>query len=318
MEDAAWLALAREAASRWPLSVERIELAARRENKVFRLITVTGQHFALRVHRAGYRSDAELASELAWMQALSRGGLAVPAPLASLEGRMLEAVKGQRVSMLSWLAGVPLGRSGTPLNIASREGVFRALGQTLARLHNLSDAWSPPPGFTRPQWGLDGLLGPQPLWGSFWAHPRLEAVQRRTLERARAAAIDALGGWMPALDFGLIHADAVRENVLIDQGRIQLIDFDDCAYGFRLFDLATALLRNRAEPDYPALEAALCEGYRSLRVIDTGQLQLFLMLRALTYIGWIVPRMDEEGGVERSARFVATGIELAEAWLGSR
>lgn len=110
----------------------------------------------------------------------------------------------------------------------------------------------------------------------------------------------------------------MRENVLRDRGRIQLIDFDDCAFGFRLFDVATALLRNRAEPDYPALEAALCEGYRSLRPLDLGQLDLFLMLRALTYIGWIVPRMDEPGSVERNARFVATGIELAETWLGSR
>lgn len=69
------------------------------------------------------------------------------------------------------------------------------------------------------------------------------------------------------------------------------------------------------EPDYAELEAALCEGYRSLRPLDVGLLDLFLMLRALTYIGWIAPRMDEEGSRERNARFIATGIELAEARL---
>jgi len=318
MGEAAWLELACEAAHSWPLQVERITLAARRENLVFRLTAATGQEFALRVHRAGYRSAAELDSELAWMQALAQGGLTVPAPLPSLNGRLLEVVGGQRVSVLSWLSGAPLGRSGAPLSIERREATFHEIGRTLARLHALSDAWAPPPGFTRPHWGLDGLLGPQPLWGAFWENPRLDAAQRRTLERARAAAADTLGQWQPTLDQGLIHADAVRENVLLDQGRIQLIDFDDCAFGFRLFDVATALLRNRSEPDYPALEKALCEGYRTLRPLDTDQLQLFLMLRSLTYIGWIVPRMDEPGSVERNARFVANGVELAEAWLGQR
>ena len=318
MQEATWLDLAHEAAARWPLQVARIELAARRENLVFRLIAVTGEHFALRVHRAGYRRPDELASELAWMQALAQGGMSVPIPLLSLDQHLLEAVHGKHVSVLSWLSGTPMGRSGTPLCIEHREATFHKLGCTLARLHALSDGWTPPTGFTRPQWSLDGLLGPEPLWGPFWEHPHLGAAQRRTLLHAREAATEALQHEMPSLDQGLIHADAVRENVLIDRERIQLIDFDDCAFGFRLFDIATALLRNRTEPDYPALTAALCEGYRSIRPLDTTQLDLFLMLRAFTYIGWIVPRLGEQGSDARSERFLTTGIELAETWLSSR
>lgn len=318
MQDADCLGLAAEAAARWPLQVEHIELAARRENLVFRITTGAGSLFALRVHRCGYRSADELASELTWMQVLAQGGLAVPKPLASRSRKLLETVHGQHVSVLSWLSGTPLGRSGRPLCIDHREAAFRELGRTLARLHSMSDEWAPPPGFTRPQWGLEGLLGPEPLWGPFWEHPQLSAAQRCTLLRARAAAIQALELQMPCLDQGLIHADAVRENVLIDRERIQLIDFDDCAFGFRLFDIATALLRNRMEPDYPALTASLCEGYRSLRPLDTAQLDLFLMLRAFTYIGWIVPRLGEQGSADRSERFLTTGVELAEIWLSSR
>ena len=317
MNDLQLLELAKKAARHWPLTAERMVLAARRENLVFRLTNKAGQDFALRVHRVGYRSVAELESELAWMQAMAQGGLTVPHPLPSQAGRLLEEVDGQYISVLSWLGGTPLGRSGIPLNIEQRETVFHDIGRTLAHLHVLSDAWERPPGFTRPHWGLEGLLGQQPLWGAFWENPQLDAAQRRTLERARTAAVEALEGLMPTLDYGLIHADAVRENVLLDHGRVQLIDFDDSAFGFRLFDVATALLRNRAEPDYPTLQAALCEGYRSLRPLDFGLLDLFLMLRALTYIGWIVPRMSEEGSRERSARFIATGVELAQAWLES-
>lgn len=310
------LELARDAARLWPLKVERLTIAAQRENVVLRLTASTGQDFALRIHRDGYRSAVELASELAWMQALAQGGLTVPVPLASVNARLLEEVGGRHISLLSWMPGVPMGRSGVPLRLPDRGAVFHEIGRTLARMHSLSDAWAPPAAFSRPHWGLDGLLGPRPLWGAFWEHPQLDPPQRRTLERARAAAAELLQRLGPTLDQGLIHADGVRENVLLDQGRVQLIDFDDCAVGFRLFDLATVLLRNRMEPDHAALQAALCEGYRSVRPLDDGLLDLFVMLRAFTYIGWIVPRMGEDGSAERSARYIATGIELAEAWLG--
>lgn len=318
MDEPALLELAREAVCRWPLHATRIELAARRENLVFRVATEAGQNFALRIHRPGYRSSAELISELAWMDALGHGGLMVPTPLKSLAGHFLEEVDGRRISVLSWLSGVPLGRSGTPLCIENRESVFHALGQTLARLHAISDAWKSPPGFIRPRWDIAGLLGPEPLWGAFWENPLLDEHQRHTLGLARTVAREELERLGPSLDRGLIHADCVRENVLLDHGRIQLIDFDDSAFGFRLFDVATALLKNRMEAGYPALEAALCDGYRSLRPLDVGHLELFLMLRALTYVGWIVSRIGEPGGSERNTRFVATGIDLAETYLRSR
>lgn len=160
MDDTAWLELAREAARCWPLRVERITLAARRKNLVFRLTAVTGQDFGLRVHRAGYRSAAELSSELAWMQALAQGGLTVSAPLPSLNGGCWKKWPASASAVLLWLPGAPLGRSGRPLRIERREAVFHELGGTLAQLHQVSDAWRPPPGFTRSHWGLGGLLGP--------------------------------------------------------------------------------------------------------------------------------------------------------------
>jgi hypothetical protein len=49
--------------------------------------------------------------------------------------------------------------------------------------------------------------------------------------------------------------------------------------------------------------------------MDVVQVDLFLMLRALAYVGWTVPQMAEEGSRECNARFIATGIELTEAWL---
>jgi len=74
-------------------------------------------------------------------------------------------------------------------------------------------------------------------------------------------------------------------------------------------------LKNRAEPTYPALKQALLEGYQSVRPLDMTHLDLFLALRAVTYVGWIVPRMEEDGSPMRNTRFVKDAQELCSAWL---
>ena len=76
-------------------------------------------------------------------------------------------------------------------------------------------------------------------------------------------------------------------------------------------------LRNGA-PDYAGLRAALCDGYAARRTVDPARLDLFLLLRALTYPGWIMDRLGEPGAEERSARAISTAVEQARLWLGRR
>lgn len=306
------------ALSRWPLDIRSVALAAQRENEVHRAEAGDGRVYALRFHRPGYRSDAQLQSELSWMAALAAGGLDVPRPIASRDGHFIESVHGYQVDVLTWLPGQPLGSAGMPLSLADRPGAFRALGAALARLHAISDAWVPTAGFQRPAWDIDGLVGEDPLWGRFWENTAVSRDERDILLQARDAARHDLLAQRELLDYGLIHADAVRENVLIDGVSARLIDFDDSGWGFRLFDVATALLKNRNEPDYALLEKALLDGYVSHRALDTRLLPLFMMLRAFTYLGWIIPRLGEPGAAERNQRNLGPAIELAEEYLKSR
>lgn len=298
----------------WGLQDATWRLIAARENQVFK-IEHEGSSFALRLHRDGYRSDAELRSELQWMGALAQGGLSVPAPILSHSGDELHVVEGTQVDLLSWLDGMPVGETGKDLNVPDRQGLFRALGRDMARLHDISDTWVPPEDFERCRWDREGLVGETPLWDRFWDNPTLNAVDKRLFEKLRSVADAELSGLEPTLDFGLIHADLVRENILIGPDGLQLIDFDDSGYGFRLFDIATALIKNLGEDDYPQLQAALLEGYRSIRQIDTSALDLFMLLRSATYVGWIITRMDEQGASARNQRFIQTTRHLAKAYL---
>lgn len=290
------------------------DLVAERENSVYRVSAPAGV-FALRCHRIGYRSDAELRSELNWVLALAKAGLSVPKPIGSKAGNLVEVVKGVQVDVVSWLSGDQLGETGVNLAINDPEAVFHALGEEMAKLHTASDAWQMPKGFKRCAWDRNGLLGDAPLWGRFWENPTLSAEKCTVLIDFRKMAESRVSKVEDDLDYGLIHADLVRENVLIDNSKVSLIDFDDGGFGFRLFDIATTLFKNMDEPNYEALKTALIEGYLGRRKLDVEMLDLFIAIRAVTYVGWIVPRLQETGATTRNERFIRNAMRLCRQYL---
>lgn len=306
--------LAAEALARWGADGADLSFVSGRENQVYRVAT-RDDDFALRIRRPGLRSRVELVSELAWLEAMDRAGLSVPRPVPSLSGSLLETVGGREADMTAWLRGSPLGRSGEPLRLKDAPQAFHRLGREIALLHDACDEFRPPEGFVRSRWDIGGLLGEKPRWGRFWENPALDKETRALLERFRSEASRELELRSAGLDYGLIHADLVRENVLFDDDQPRLLDFDDGGFGFRLFDIAGALLKNRKEPGYPELESSLVEGYRTARPLDISLLGLFMALRAVTYVGWIVPRLAEDGSQERNARFIADARDMCAAHL---
>ncbi|MEL7098492.1 MAG: phosphotransferase [Pseudomonadota bacterium] len=303
-----------EALALWGLSGASCTFVAGRENRVYKVVA-GARAFALRFKRPGYHSFAELMSELDWLAEMERAGLKVPKPMPSKGGKLLEEVAGHFVDIVTWVDGAPIGKTREPLALEDPIATFSAIGAEMARLHEACDAWDRPPGFVRCRWDADGLVGEAPRWGRFWENPTLDADTRKLLEAFRAQASRDLARL--DLDTGLIHADLVRENVLLDGNVLRLIDFDDGGFGYRLFDIATALLKNRNEPNYTALKTALVDGYLAHRPLDIGPLDLFLALRAVTYVGWIVPRMEEPGAELRNTRFIKDAQDLCSAYLAT-
>ena len=69
--------------------------------------------------------------------------------------------------------------------------------------------------------------------------------------------------------------------------RVRLIDFDDCGFGYWLYDIAVPLWEYRGRADYAAICAALLNGYRERRELpDVTHLDDFIATRDVAFGLW--------------------------------
>ncbi|WAC57731.1 phosphotransferase enzyme family protein [Gordonia sp. SL306] len=327
-QGAALARLAGVAAQSWDLGGQpEITLLKCRENAVFR-IDAADTTLVMRVHRAGYHSADALESELQWMTELRRSGIATPEVVPNSRGRLFELVacdevpEPRLVDVLSWVAGEPLGslEEGIAAGDGTRKSFFET-GRLMARLHNHAQSWQRPKDFTRHAWDVEGLLGDRPLWGRFWELDALDAGQRDVVLAAREQAAAELAEFGTGDDrYGLIHADFLPENLLVADGTIALIDFDDAGFGWHLFDIATSLFVVADSPDFDGILGAFTSGYRAERHLPDehlARLPLFFLLRGLTYLGWLHTRSETETAQQLTPEMVAAVSGLATEYLAT-
>jgi Ser/Thr protein kinase RdoA (MazF antagonist) len=220
---------------------------------------------------------------------------------------------GRRASAITWAEGHALGVAGKRLDLPVNEilDLYHRLGSLLARLHQATDTLILPDYFARPRWDIPGLVGQTPFWGRFWDHPLASADQRVLLRQSRIFLDERLTRHLAGgASFGLIHADVLRENILVQDKRMTLIDFDDSGYGFRLYDLGTALLHCLIEPAFFDIRDALMAGYgtQDIEMVDT-----FTLARSCASVGWIMPRLAHDSPIHQS--HLATACKIARRVL---
>ncbi len=292
-------ALAQEAAAHWRGTPSR--LIDDRENAVYEMALHDGTRAALRLHRMGYQSEAAIRSELWLCAALAAQDLPVPEPLTAASGMMLVRLGNDRMaSAVRWLDGQPLGVAGQFLALSTGRilDLHHALGALLSDLHRVTDGLALPADFIRPRWDFDGLVGEVPVWGRFWDHPEATLADRDVLIAARRHLHDVLAAaGASGAAIAPIHADVLRENVLVAPTGISLIDFDDSGFGFHLYDLGTVLSQNLYEPAYTDIRDALMDGYGTK---DRDLVEAMTLARCCASVGWTMPRLPPGHPVHKS------------------
>jgi Ser/Thr protein kinase RdoA (MazF antagonist) len=303
-----------------------LELVSLSENATFRVHAPDGARYALRVQRPGNHPTDAVRSELAWVAALhAEGVVRTPAVVPARDGSALVEVGGTPCVLFGWVDG------DHPREDRLEPARFEQLGGLAARLHRHARRWRRPPWFTRPSWDADGCLGPAPRWGRWQDGVGVGPGEREVLGRAADLLRRRLDAFGTGPDrFGLVHADMRAANLLLaphdgsspadGPDDVVLLDFDDCGYGWFLYDLGAALSFVEHSPQVPELVAAWAAGYRReapLGADEEAELASFVLLRRLVLVAWLGSHRDADLARVLGAGFTAGACDLAEAYLSA-
>lgn len=314
--------LAKAALAQYDLGGEpQFKLQLHLANTTFRVTGPDGARYVLRVSQPDYRSDAELRSEAVWLAALRRDTrFGVPEPVLNQAGSFLThasapGIPGPRqCTLFRWVKGRFLRKGLTPDHL-------RRVGAFMAGLHDHAQGWTPPPDFSRPT--FDTLP-----WVAAWLEvgavdPDKDFIapdDRALLDRGAALIRDRIAALDTTPDrFGLIHTDLHHGNYLFNNGEVCAIDFDDSGFEHYVYDLAVTLWALRRFPDYPAMRAALLEGYAARRSLPIGtetHLETFIVGRDLIVTKYLVGRAPSHPNLRQiTPHYVSATVQSVRAYL---
>lgn len=271
--------VAHEALSLWAPSQTAIEPVSDGASFTYRFQSPDGRRY-LRLTPPGWRSEAEVRGEIAFIQHLDARGIPLARPVPSLAGDLLETVESSRgpciVAAFEEVSGTSSDDSGWSPE-QSREA-----GRLMARTHLAACDFALPDGTARPSWrdefrGLDGELLPSDV------DLRAVADQARSFFESLA---------QPPDRYGVIHYDLAGDNLMWIDGRPTAIDFDDCMVHWYLADLARSIsdYRQRAYGAVGPHERALLDGYEEVRRLEEEDhllLPHFIRFAMLSELGWM-------------------------------
>lgn len=267
--------------------VIRCNLLARGLNDTY-CVETERDKFILRVYRSNWRNKSEIDFELDVLKYLSENGMAVSAPVKSIEGRM--AIEVNAPEGIRYITLFTFANGETPkLN----QEISYEYGKILANIHNLTDDLTTP----HHRFALDfhhlvekPLSLIQPLMEEYDVDvPYIEAWVHYLKEHIP-----------PGLDFGFCHGDAHDWNAHWKEGTLTLFDFDCCGNGYRAYDLAVFLwtLKNHYKNDEQSHWESFLNGYtdiRPLAQIDLDTIPQFVAARRIWLAGIYLENEDVWG-----------------------
>jgi Ser/Thr protein kinase RdoA (MazF antagonist) len=300
------------------VAVKMINLS---ENATYGVEAADGRRWALRIHRQGYHSKAAISSELAWMMDLRASGVVVtPNPLKGRNGAIIQEISHKALAepryvvLSDWESGK---EPGIGEDLAKP---FEILGEVTARMHAHARQWQRPSYFERFTWDFETSLGYQkPHWGRWRDGMGVDAPKVKLFGRA----VELIGKRLASYGkgnqrFGLIHCDLRLANLLIDGNAVKVIDFDDCGYGWYMYDAATPVSFYEHEPQVPELIEAWKIGYRKAGVLsreDEVEIPTFIMLRRLLLVAWIGSHSETQLAKSMGFPYSEGTVALCESYL---
>jgi Ser/Thr protein kinase RdoA (MazF antagonist) len=196
---------------------------------------------------------------------------------------------------------------------------FAELGEITARMHQHARQWQRPPWFTRFHWDYDAAFGPRARWGRWQDGIGVGPGEHAVLDRLDRVLRDRLAAFGTGPQrYGLVHADTRLANLLVDGGRVSVIDFDDSGFSWYLYDAGTSVSFFEHQPHVPGLVDSWLSGYRRVTALppeDEAEIWTFIMFRRLLLVAWIGSHQGADIARELGAGYTQDSCALAERYL---
>jgi len=292
-----------------------LHLVSRSENEIYRVEAPSGVRWALRLQRAGYQSKKSLASEIDWLVALRRDGVvATPVPIAGRNGEWIQSLgESRNVVVFEWENGC------APQIEKDLRQCFRTLGSITAQMHEHTRTWQRPEGFERFTWDFEAALGERSRWGRWRDGLGMTKTSLDLFGRTADLIRERLLRYGSGPDrFGLSHCDLRLANLLLSGEEVKVIDFDDCGFGWYMYDAATPLSFYEHLPEAPVLIEHWLQGYRTVRQVsqeEEEEIPTFVMLRRLLLVAWVSSHAETALARSLGAGYTEQTVPLCSAYL---
>jgi len=277
------------ALEQYDLDIIGFELVSRSTNRIYRVRTRDGVSYALRLASPGWRTLSDLQSEAAWLDAIaSDTTISAPRVVRASDGAAAVVCRAEGVPtprhaiLMSWLPGVLLGRRLNEPNL-------ERLGELFGQLHIHGAEWKPPPGFAARTFDRIFARGePDVIFDA--AQQDAHTPDTLRIIRRMREVVDAAYAALDPLDLRVIHSDLWHDNVKLHRGVLHPFDFEDTVRGYRLHDIAMAMLDLYEAGDqdhYEDLLEAFRRGYERQLSWPDGDMALLQIGRLLWRVNWV-------------------------------
>ncbi|MDD6373848.1 MAG: phosphotransferase [Bifidobacteriaceae bacterium] len=274
-------------------SSARIDLITVSENATFVLYINGKREGVVRVSQPGYVGGPEaVASELSWLAALHDvDDVSLIDPVPTVRGTFVASIRDFRGSV--WTVISTKFVEGTVLeDLGDPAEYYQTIGTWAAKFHNQARHWKPPFNFKRFTWNTTDMVGQSPRWGR-WENADLSPDDRAACDEALARALSVVRRYpVNERTWGIIHADLRPSNIIRrPDGRLTVIDFDDCGYSYYLYDYASSLSFVEHEPYAPAMAQSWARGYQQITPLteqDFDLMSALSMIRRMQMLGWTI------------------------------
>ena len=232
--------VALRALENYDLPVKSVRLLTVETNTYFRIDTVDGRKYAMRVYSNEETTLKDNLTEVYWLDAIKRDtDIPVPRPVPMRNGDFIAVVDipetpdERRCVLFEWIPGKSIGGD------ASIEDYYK-LGRIQARLHDHAATLTPPSEILPKSWDKVFYYPDEPVVVFSKEYDHLFSSRQIKII---AKTIELAGDFFERLFSDssgriLIHGDLHYYNVHSSRGRLYVIDFEDIMLGYPIQDIA--------------------------------------------------------------------------------